>query len=171
VILVADGPYPDWFQRALAVPVPGYLLRSSHPEELALSIHAVADGGFYYASAMQEYLLPDGPARPRPVQRNLSGEQWRILGLLVQGQTSKEIAKVVKKETRHVDRARQKILHRLGVPNTAALVAYAIQNELFLTARDGRRAPPNPATVDRPPDDGKAPGAKPRPKARARSHR
>jgi DNA-binding NarL/FixJ family response regulator len=142
VILIAAGPDPESFASALAVPIAGYLLRTSPPDEVALAIRTVAEGNVYFASPLHQYMLPANRAEIPVASPPLTGRQRRIVRLLSQGKTSKEIGEVLGSEWPKVDKERIRLMTQLGVPNAAALVAYAYDHRLIpLPGKEPAQAP------------------------------
>jgi DNA-binding NarL/FixJ family response regulator len=140
VVLIADHPDVRWSRMALSVPVPGYLLRSSDPDEFSLAIRSVATGGVYYATVMQQHLSPDSAAGTA-TQLDLTGEERHILRLLMNGMTAKQIAHELSIEIRRVFRVTANLRKKCGVDSNAALVAYAIEHDLLLMGHGAQERP------------------------------
>jgi len=65
-----------------------------------------------------------------PLQR-LSGREIQVLRLVVEGRTSKEIARELGVQPTTIDSYRSRIMMKLQVTNVAALVRLAIRHRLI----------------------------------------
>lgn len=61
----------------------------------------------------------------------ISEREKNILKMICEGMTNDEIANVINISVRTVDTHRQNMLNKLKLPNTAALVRFAIENKLI----------------------------------------
>lgn len=133
LILLDSGSNPEHLAQGLAAGIAGYLLTSSTPEELSLAIRTVVKGDVYIASSMQRHLLLGNDERERfRAPPLLNAVQRRVLRMLVDGKTSKEIGNEMHIEWRQVDRLRLRMMKQFDVPNVAALVRYALEHHLVL---------------------------------------
>lgn len=112
----------------------GLLLKSAHRIELLDAAHKVASGenflGKQFSKMMtREYLRL---ARLRSGKKSITGREREVLGLLVEGMTSSEIAEKLFISPRTVDKHRTNLLKKLGQKNTAGLVRYALENKKMI---------------------------------------
>jgi DNA-binding CsgD family transcriptional regulator len=63
--------------------------------------------------------------------RSLSAREREVLELVVQGRTSKEIARIVGVKPTSIDTYRSRIMAKLGVDDVCALVRFAIRHGLL----------------------------------------
>ncbi|MEZ5067947.1 MAG: response regulator transcription factor [Bacteroidia bacterium] len=61
----------------------------------------------------------------------ITDREKNILKMICEGMTNDEIANVINISVRTVDTHRQNMLNKLKLPNTAALVRFAIENKLI----------------------------------------
>jgi DNA-binding NarL/FixJ family response regulator len=74
---------------------------------------------------LEEYGRPADPAQVR-----LTPRESDVLHLVVDGLTARQIATRLVLSPRTVENHTQRVLRRLGLPNRAALVRYAVENGL-----------------------------------------
>ena len=121
---------------ALELGAKGYLLKDSAMEEIAVGVRAVAGGQPYLSSAMTSRLLqrPKMPASSSKdsLTASLTPTEQRILQLISEGQSSKEIGARLSIHYRTVENHRTNICRKLSIDGTNALVRFALQNKAML---------------------------------------
>ncbi len=118
----------DFVKRAVACGACGYLLKSTPPSELAQAVRRVMSHGTYFGPSISSMLLAPADAAPGG---QLTARQIEILKLLAKGQTSKEIAWLLKLSPKTVDVHRARIMERLNITDLANLTRYAIRAGLI----------------------------------------
>jgi len=106
----------------------GYVLKDVSTEEIVAAIEAVAAGGTYFSSGVSDVLLArqaQGPDNP------LTAREYGVLLLVASGKSNKEIAQELSLSAATVETHRKKIKKKLGLPTTAELTRYAIENGLI----------------------------------------
>ncbi|MFC4157891.1 response regulator [Chitinimonas lacunae] len=104
--------------------------------ELELALREVARGGRYVSASVSDILLKElshstSPPLPQDApDALLSPRQIEVLKLLADGRSVKETAYALGLSPKTVETHRAQILHRLGLRDTAGLVAYAIRHGL-----------------------------------------
>lgn len=110
----------------------GFISKNSNADDLAESILAVVDKGFYYNELVYKALLQ---SRNTTTQKNplslLSNREIEIIRLICDELTMKEIATKLSLSEKTVQNHRFNIMEKLGVHNTAGIVKYAIHNLLL----------------------------------------
>ncbi len=76
-------------------------------------------------------VVPHKKRREAAALDSLSGREREVLVLVVQGRTSKEIARVVGVKPTTIDTYRSRIMAKLDVTNVCALVRFAIRQGLL----------------------------------------
>ena len=71
--------------------------------------------------------------------RPLTPREREVLSWVVEGHTSREIAQRLKISRRTVEVHRANLMRKLGVPNTASLVRYALQHRLLQDTKEPLR--------------------------------
>jgi len=127
----------EMFNKAMDLGVRGYVLKESAARELVEAIHLVADGRHYISPGISTYLL-DRHARTSQLQKavpgleSLTATERRVLRLIAEGKTSKEIAIGLNVSVRTVDNHRLNITHKLNIHGTHQLLKFAVQNKSSL---------------------------------------
>lgn len=75
--------------------------------------------------------LPDEKVREAAALDSLSAREREVLVLVVQGRTSKEIARIVGVKPTSIDTYRSRIMAKLALPDLCALVRFAIRQGLL----------------------------------------
>ncbi|HEX7638341.1 MAG TPA: response regulator transcription factor [Burkholderiaceae bacterium] len=109
----------------------GYVTKDSAPRELATAIRKVTSGGTYVSEGLAHHLVR-GLAAPVPElpHERLSNREWDILRRLAAGDRPTQIAASLHISIKTVSTHKARILARLQLPNTAALIRYAVEHRL-----------------------------------------
>jgi len=116
--------------RAIKAGAAGYLTKDSAAGELVRAIRQIVGGRRYVSSTLAEPMaayLADGG---REVHEALSDRERRVFALLVDGQTVTEIAGELALSVKTVSTYRTRLLRKLRLDSTAALVRYALAHQL-----------------------------------------
>lgn len=128
----------DLFRRAMELGCKGYILKDSAVQEVVAGIRAVAAGRPYLSSAITADLLQRKPgSETKPAQAltaNLTPTERRILQLIANGKTSKEIGAELSIHYRTVENHRTNICRKLALEGEGAnaLLRFALQNKNLL---------------------------------------
>ena len=110
----------------------GYLPKESAPQELTAAVRKVAAGGKYVSAALADILISEYSSQPgKALHEKLSDREYRVMWLLAAGNQIRDIAKELGLSPSTVSTYRHRILHKLGVKSNAALVQYALRNQLI----------------------------------------
>ena len=113
-----------------------YVVKSGAFEELARALSAIARGECYLSSAVAGVVVQNLARRHTlcPAEddegRELTNREIRMIELLVQGKSSKEIGRELHISPKTADANRRKIMEKLGVTNLVHLTKYAISEGL-----------------------------------------
>jgi DNA-binding NarL/FixJ family response regulator len=118
--------------RALKAGASGYLTKDSASEQLVGAIRKVAAGGLYITAAAAESLVSEtaggGAAAPHA---SLSDREFEIFRLLAGGHGPTEIAERLHVSVKTVSTHKARILQKMNLDSTAALVRYALEHDLL----------------------------------------
>ncbi len=134
--IIALSMYSNkWFIRQiLQVGVLGYLLKDCAKEELLQGIRTVYKGQIYFTPSINEELIKDHISYLKKTEASLfsslTARECRILQLIADGKTTKDIASILSISTKTVETRRQQLMHKLSVYSVAELTRYAIQEGL-----------------------------------------
>lgn len=107
----------------------GYLMKESASEELVVAIRHVLKGEAYVSPALSARLLAvmvHGNSTAFPLD-SLSDRELEIFTLLGSGRSQEEIASQLRIKPRTVEAHRTNIREKLKLPNSAALLRFAIR--------------------------------------------
>ena len=117
---------------ALKAGVNGYITRHTHCSELLTAVSEVLAGRNYFCKSVTNHIIEKYKETTSSKNHKITKREQEILGFIVKGNTSPEIAKQLFISTRTVETHRANLLRKLKLKNTAALVRYAVQDEHFL---------------------------------------
>jgi DNA-binding NarL/FixJ family response regulator len=111
----------------------GYLVKDSAANELLAAVRALARGHGYfgpYAARVlaEQYRHPEGAEDPYGA---LTTRERDVFHLVVDGKTTKEVAKALGISPKTAENHRTRLMEKLGVHNTAELVRYAARRGLL----------------------------------------
>jgi DNA-binding NarL/FixJ family response regulator len=128
----------DLFRTAMDLGCKGYILKDSAVQEVVAGIHAVASGRPYISSAITADLLQSrkqsAPQSSHALTSNLTPTELRIMRLISQGKTSKEIGAELSIHYRTVENHRTSMCRKLELEGEGAnaLLRFALQNKNLL---------------------------------------
>jgi two-component system response regulator NreC len=115
----------------------GYAFKQSGADELVQAVREVATGRRYLSPTLSERAIEayisqqDNPDTALDEFGSLTSREREILQLVVQGQTSAEVAEQLSISPRTVETHRANIMRKLGVRNQTDLVRYALQRGIL----------------------------------------
>ncbi|WP_337044901.1 response regulator transcription factor [Emticicia sp. 17c] len=114
----------------------GYLLKDSDPEEVEKAIKKVHETDSYFSDFVSKVMLRKMTRRNQQEKKifnyktDLSEREIEVLKHICEGLTTVEIGDILSLSPRTVEGHRLRMIEKLGVKNTAGLVAFAIKNQL-----------------------------------------
>jgi DNA-binding NarL/FixJ family response regulator len=122
------------FNEALDLGVRGYLIKDNAAADVVNCIRAVAAGEDYISPSLSTHLLNRRSraatlARQQPGINDLTATERRILVLLAEYKTSREIASELCVSIRTIENHRANICTKLDLHGTHALARFAIQHK------------------------------------------
>jgi DNA-binding NarL/FixJ family response regulator len=130
VMILSMHQNEEYVKQALRHGASAYLLKDAATTELELAIKAVLRGEIYLSPAVSKGVMSDYVQRLRSEETAdeiLTPRQLEVLKLLAQGQSSKEIARLLDLSTKTVDTHRSQLMKQLGIHEVTGLVRYAIR--------------------------------------------
>ncbi len=128
----------EYVLKSLEAGALGYILKDSTQEDMLKAIREVGKGGHYFSASIIHLIINAYLNLNRQIERqsekkknNLSEREKEIIGLLIEGMNSKEVAEKLDLSVRTVDNHRANIMKRLQVRNTAELVKIAVEEDLL----------------------------------------
>lgn len=110
----------------------GYLLKDAASTELLGAVRTLADGGVHFGPYAARVLAAhvNDPRAPDDPYSALSPREREVMQLVVEGLTTKEIARRLDIGVKTAENHRGRILAKLGLHNSAELVRYAMRRHL-----------------------------------------
>ncbi|HEY9026997.1 MAG TPA: response regulator transcription factor [Burkholderiaceae bacterium] len=132
VLMLSMYAEEQYAARAFKSGANGYVTKDSATRELVNAIRKVTAGGAYVSEALAQSLaLGLGSAGTQAPHERLSDRELDILRRLAAGDRPTEIAHALHISIKTVSTHKARILARLQLPNTAALVRYAMEHRLI----------------------------------------
>lgn len=134
VIILTMHKDERFLNAALDLGVKGYLVKDSAATEVVNCIRAVADGGEFVSPQLTSLLLKRsrGAAallEQKPSLESLSPSERRVLQLVGQYKTSKEIADLLCLSVRTIEFHRARICEKLELKGSHALIKFAVEHQ------------------------------------------
>lgn len=134
VVFLTMHSEEEIFQAAMDLGVQGYVLKDSAVTDIAASIKAVAAGRPYLSPALSPHLLrrrrrAEELDADRPGLHDLSPTERRVLKLIADDKTSREIAAELFISPRTVETHRTNICRKLDLRGSLALVRFAVAHK------------------------------------------
>src|SRR5688572_32394858 len=117
------------FSKAFELGVRGYVLKDSASVDIVNCLHAVTQGQVYTSAAVTTYLLKRA-SRTKALDgvESLTPAERKVLQLIADYKTSREIADELSISVRTVDNHRSNISGKVGVAGSHALFKFAMQH-------------------------------------------
>jgi len=124
----------EYFDEAMDLGVKGYILKENAVSDLSSCVQAVAAGKYYVSPVISGYLINRGArqkalAKKNPALSLLTDTERRILKLLVQNKTSREIAAQLHVSHRTVQNHRMNICAKLDLKGHNKLLQFALEHK------------------------------------------
>jgi len=122
------------FNKAMDLGVRGYILKESAVSDITSGIRTVAEGKYYISPSISEYLVRRSgrsttlPAHQRGIV-DLTPTERRVLKLIAENKTSKEIAGGMSISPKTVERHRENISNKLNLHGAHTLLKFALENK------------------------------------------
>jgi DNA-binding NarL/FixJ family response regulator len=130
IVILAMTASPEFIFRALRAGARGYLSRDASGLELINAVRTIREGKRYLSPKITATLIGDYISEhrsPSPLE-SLTGRERNILQLVVEGNSSAQVADILSFSPKTVDTYRSRIMEKLGIHNLPGLVKFAIQH-------------------------------------------
>ena len=124
----------ELFQAAMDMGVKGYVLKDSATTDIIAGIKTVAGGQPYISPSLSAYLINRGARsialiKEKPGIQDLTSMERRVLKLIAEDKTSKDIAKELFISHRTVETHRTNISRKLELHGSLALIKFAVAHK------------------------------------------
>ena len=116
---------------ALKAGIRGYLLKTQAAEDLVKAIRDVLRGEIYLSPGVSRIVVDSYLTGARPGSDPLAPRERQVLQLVAEGKTSKEIAGILGLTVKTAESYRARLMEKLDLHETAALVRYAIRHGII----------------------------------------
>jgi DNA-binding NarL/FixJ family response regulator len=122
---------------ALALGAKGYILKECAASDVAAAVRAAAAGKHYISPTLAAHLLRGNqPRRPQPPPeslKDLTAAEMRVLRLVAEYKTTREIAAELFVSPLTVETHRRNICEKLGLRGSNALVRFSLANKELIS--------------------------------------
>ena len=134
IVLLTMHNEEAMFTKALSLGVRGYVLKDSATSDILNCLHAVRRGENYTSAELTKYLFKRATGQSTPVEGldSLTPTERRVLGLIAEYLTSREIADKLGVSVRTIENHRNNICAKVGVHGSHALMKFALQHQAEL---------------------------------------
>jgi DNA-binding NarL/FixJ family response regulator len=134
IVILTIHREEELFQEALDLGIKGYVLKDSAITDIISGVKSVAAGRPYISPQLSAFLLnrrdrADSLTKEKPGLESLTPMERRILRLIAEDKTSKEIAAQLFISHRTVETHRTNIFRKLGLKGNLALVKFALTHK------------------------------------------
>jgi DNA-binding NarL/FixJ family response regulator len=131
VLVLSMHAEEQYALRAFKAGANGYVTKDSAATELVAAVRKVAAGGAYVSAGLAERVVQqlNGVVNV-PRHSELSDRELEVLQRIVDGQRLTQIAEALHLSVKTVSTHKSRILEKLQLPNTAALIRYGFENQL-----------------------------------------
>lgn len=117
--------------RAFKAGANGYVTKDSAASELVTAVRKVAAGGAYVTASLAERVVQQlNGAVGVPAHAQLTDRELEVMRRVVAGERLTDIAKSLHLSVKTVSTHKTRILDKLQLPNTAALIRYGLENQI-----------------------------------------
>jgi DNA-binding NarL/FixJ family response regulator len=114
--------------------VKGYVLKENAVNDIVTCIESVAENKFFISPQASDLLFKQKEQKKKPVDEKLTHSEKKILSLIAQDKSSKEIAEELFVSVKTIENHRSNICKKLGITGNSALLIYALKNKVSETS-------------------------------------
>jgi DNA-binding NarL/FixJ family response regulator len=134
VLILTAHESEQLVREVLSAGAQGYVLKSDAGRILVAALQALLDGRSFFTSNVARMVL-DGylrsESRNAQAPDTLSAREREIVQLLAEGNSNKDIARVLKISVKTTETHRSNIMRKMGFGSLPELVRYAIRNKII----------------------------------------
>lgn len=131
VLVLSMHAEEQYAMRSFRAGANGYLAKDSAAEELVRAVRKVAAGGAYVSASLAERVVRQlNRASDAPRHARLSDRELEVLRRIVNGERLTDIARALHLSVKTISTHKTRILDKLEIASTAALVRYGLEHGL-----------------------------------------
>jgi DNA-binding NarL/FixJ family response regulator len=129
VLVLSMHAEEEYALRAFKLGANGYITKDSPAEQLITAVRKVLSGGAYVTASLAERVVQQlNGMVDVPRHTTLSERELEVLRRIVAGQRTGEIAEALHLSVKTISTHKTRILEKLQLPSTAALIRYGMQH-------------------------------------------
>jgi two-component system invasion response regulator UvrY len=131
IVVLSFHPEEQYALRALRSGAAAYVTKDSAPQELATAVKTVLAGRRYVTPSLAERMeTTPVQAAGKPLHALLSDRELEVLSMIGSGKSVTEIAAGLDLSVKTVSTYRMRLLSKLQLKTTSALIRYALTHQL-----------------------------------------
>jgi two-component system response regulator NreC len=130
IILLTRHDEDQYVTEALRAGVRGYVLKNQVATDLVNAIQQVCRGGVYLSPSISDKVVRAFVSKTDLPPDPLTARERQVLQLVGEGKSTKEVAVVLGIGIKTAETHRTRMMHKLGIHETAGVVRYAIRRGL-----------------------------------------
>lgn len=134
IFLTSIDDEENWYDAPKIFAI-GYLLKDASNEEVIEAITKVSNGSSYLCKYISSKIIQKWSKSPnihfKKKSVHFTEQEIKVIKLICQQRTTKEIADYLSLCTRTVDDYRQQILEKIGAKNVVGIVLHALKNQII----------------------------------------
>jgi DNA-binding NarL/FixJ family response regulator len=134
VLILTAHESEQLVREVLSAGAQGYVLKSDAGRTLVAALEALLDGRSFFTSNVARMVL-DGFLRSEAAEsgmlQTLSTREREIVQLLAEGNSNKDVARVLEISVKTAETHRSNIMRKMGFASLAELVRYAVRNKII----------------------------------------
>lgn len=131
VLVLSMHAEEEYALRAFKAGANGYVTKDSAAAELLLAVRKVLQGGAYVTTSLAERVVQQlNGSVEVPRHTRLSNRELEVLRRIVAGQRSTDIAQALNLSVKTISTHKTRIMDKLQVDSTAALIRYGMEHRL-----------------------------------------
>jgi DNA-binding NarL/FixJ family response regulator len=134
IIILTMYSDADIFDEVLNLGVKGFVLKDNAANDLLAAIKSVAEGKHYITPSISSLLIKrnEKSELTKNIFKNITAMERRVLSLIAENKTSKEIAEELFISYKTVENHRSNICAKLNLHGSNALLKFAIENRTHI---------------------------------------
>jgi DNA-binding NarL/FixJ family response regulator len=134
IIILTMYSEEDFFNEVMELGVKGFVLKDNATNDILNAIKTVAEGKHYITPILSGYLIRRNEKNQtaNKILKNITAMERRVLSLIAENKTSKEIAEELFISHKTVENHRSNICAKLNLHGSNALLKFAIENRAHI---------------------------------------
>jgi len=128
IILLTQHDEAQYISEALDAGVKGYVLKNQVASDLLLAIRQVSRGQVYLSPGVSRAVMEAYQSKSDKSKNPLTLRERQVLQLIAEGKSTKDVASLLGISVKTAESHRTRLMHKLGIHETASLVRYAVRH-------------------------------------------